>query len=144
MNSRSGTIGPPNPPLAWFCVRPAPNGDAVASPQASDRWRATYVSDPSGVLVPLLVVAVTRPPENWPRATSYVLVTTRVERNASAGTVPVVPNPIPSSVTLLAVVRWPATENALVVESLAVSGSTPGARAATAFKSVASTGSRAI
>ena len=56
--------------------------------QAIERSRNPVVNDPCGMLVPLFVVDVTRPPENWPRATSYVVVITRVERSASCGTVP--------------------------------------------------------
>ena len=45
---------------------------------------------------------------------------------------------------MFAVLRCPATENAVVVESVAAIGKTPGANAATAFKSVASIGRRVI
>jgi len=71
-----------------------------------------------------------------------VLVTTRVDRTASWGTLPE-PNDIPSSVMSLAVVRWPATENAASVESVPAIPTTPGASVATKFKSEASIGSRA-
>ncbi|OLC73018.1 MAG: hypothetical protein AUH78_14835 [Gemmatimonadetes bacterium 13_1_40CM_4_69_8] len=97
---------------------------------------------PCGTLVPLRVVEVTRPPENWPRATSQLFVTTRIERTASWGTLPV-PNDRPSRVTLFAVGRCPATENAVAVESLSRIPRTPGCKVATAFRSEALIGRRA-
>src|SRR5439155_900626 len=48
----------------------------------------------------------------------------------------------PSSVSAFAVGRWPATEKSASVESVAASERTPGARAATVFRSSASTGRR--
>ena len=83
-----------------------------------------------------------RPPENSPRATSYVLVTICVERTASCGTEPE-PKLSPSSVTELAVGRRPATENWVSVESVASMPTTPGANVARAFRSLASIGRRA-
>ena len=38
-NNLFETIGPPIPPLSWFCVEPWPNADVVTSPQASERSR---------------------------------------------------------------------------------------------------------
>src|SRR5207248_2868099 len=83
-------------------------GAVVAAPQAIVRARRVVVKEPCGVFVPLRVVDATRPPENWPRATSKLFVTTRTARTASWGTSPE-PSDMPSSVTLLAVGRWPAT-----------------------------------
>src|SRR2546427_3941323 len=82
------------------------------------------------------------PPENWPRATSYALVTTRIERTASWGTLPE-PNDRPSRVTLLAVGRCPATENAVAGESLSRIPRTPGCKVATVLRSEALIGRRA-
>src|SRR2546430_12210798 len=130
------------PPPSWFWVYPWSNGDSVTPPQARPRSRSPYVNDPCGTLVPLRVVDATSPPENWPRATSYVLVTTRVVRRASCGTFPE-PNERPSSVMVLAVERWPATENAVLVESVSPIPTTPGARVASVFRSEASIGRRA-
>ena len=50
---------------------------------------------------------------------------------------------MPSSVTLLAVGRWPATEKPAVLVSPPPIASTPGASVATVFRSDASVGSRA-
>ena len=38
-NSLFETIGPPMPPLSWFCVEPWPNAEVVSSPQARERSR---------------------------------------------------------------------------------------------------------
>src|SRR2546425_7990779 len=76
------------------------------------------------------------PPENWPRATSYALVTTRIERTASWGTLPE-PNDRPSRVTLLAVGRCPATENAVAGESLSRIPRAPGCKGAPGLRSEA-------
>ena len=86
------------------------------------------MAEPWTTLVPLRVVEATRPPLNWPRATSYVLVTTRVARIASWGTDPD-PKRRPSSVTALASARWPATEKAAAVLSVPPSATTPGTSA---------------
>ena len=139
--SLSFTIGPPNPPPSWFCVPCAPNAPASAPPHSSARSRSEYVNDPAGAFVPLLVVVATRPPLNCPRATSYVLVMMRVVRVASCGIEPP-PKVSPSSVMLFAVGRWPATENCVLVESVAPIGTTPGASAANAARSLASIGNR--
>src|SRR5205823_5065695 len=112
-----------------------------AWPQAIVRSRRVVVIEPCGVLVPLRVVDATRPPENWPRATSKLFVTTRTARTASWGTSPE-PSDMPSSVTLLAVGRWPATEKAAELVSPPAIASTPGASVATVFRSDASVGSR--
>ena len=141
-NSRLGTMGPPIPPPSWFCVAPWPNGDAVASPHANERSRSAYVNEPCGTLVPPRVVEAMSPPENWPRATSYALVTTRIERTASCGTLPE-PNDRPSSVMLFPVGRCPATENAVAVESLSRIPRTPGCKVATVLRSEALMGRRA-
>src|SRR5206468_12538188 len=53
------------------------------------------------------------------------------------------PSDMPSSVTLLAVGRWPATEKPAVLVSPPPIASTPGASVATVFRSDASVGSRA-
>jgi hypothetical protein len=92
-------------------------------------------------LVPPRVVLATWPPENWPRATSKVLVMTRVPRTASCGKV-VPPKVRPSRVTLFCDARWPATLKPDCVESLPRCWTTPGVRPASAFGSVASTGRR--
>src|SRR5213079_478598 len=123
-NSLLRTIGPPIPPLSWFWVYPCPNGDVVTCPQARERSRSVYVNDPCGMFLPLRVVEATRPPENWPRAASWLLVTTRVERIASCGTLPPLRDR-PSSVIAFAVGRWPATEKSASVESVAASARTP-------------------
>ena len=85
-------------------------------------------------------VDATSPPVNCPRATSYVLVITRVLRTASAGTVP--PNDRPSSVTRFWSARWPATEKPAAVESLPASPTTPAESAAIELGSEASMGRR--
>ena len=77
------------------------------------------------MLVPPRVVEVTMPPQNCPRATSYALVTTRTERSASCGML-AVPRATPSSITALAAGRWPATENAVALESVPAMPITPG------------------
>src|SRR6185312_2655922 len=84
-NNLSLTIGPPIPPPNWFCVYAA-DSDESPAPQASDWSRNVYVNEPSGTLVPPRVVDATRPPLNSPRATSYVLVMTCVDRSASSAT----------------------------------------------------------
>ena len=71
-----------------------------------------------------------------------MLVTTRVLRNASCGTLPE-PNERPSNVMLLAVARCPATEKAALVESVSLIATTPGASVARVFRSEASIGRRA-
>jgi len=71
-----------------------------------------------------------------------VLVTTRVLRIASCGTLPD-PNERPSSVMLFAVVRCPATEKAASVVSVPAIPTTPGASVASVFGSEASIGNRA-
>ena len=91
--------------------------------------------------VPLRVVLATWPPVNCPRATSYVLVITRVLRTASDGTLPE-PNDKPSSVIWFWSARCPAITNEFAVESDPPSRITPGASEATSAGSEASTGRR--
>jgi hypothetical protein len=92
-------------------------------------------------LVPPRVVLATCPPENCPRATSNVLVMTRVPRTASCGKL-APPKLRPSRVVLFWLARWPATLNPLAVLSLPPWVMTPAVRAAMAFGSLASTGRR--
>src|SRR5207245_3305685 len=114
----------------------------VASPDGTQRSRSVYVNEPRATFVPLFVVEVMRPPENSPRATSYVFVTIRMERMASCGTLPD-PNDMPSSVTLLAVERCPRAEKAVAPQSRPLIPSIPGAGVGPLLKSDAPIGRRA-